>query len=127
MSKKPGRPSKLESLDLARVEYYAGLGLTDVEIALLLGISERSLNYYKKDPGFMQSLKKGKLDSDAKVLASLRHKAISGDVTAMIFWLKNRMPDKWRDRRDMGLEAGDNLKAILERIITEENPNGKKE
>ena len=127
MSKKPGRPSKLESLDLARVEYYAGLGLIDVEIALLLGISERSLNYYKKNPEFLQSLKKGKLDSDAKVLASLRHKAISGDVTAMIFWLKNRMPDKWRDRRDMGLEAGENLKAILERIITEENPNGKKE
>ena len=127
MNKKPGRPSKLENIDMAKVEYYAGLGLTDVEIALLLGISERSLNYYKKDPEFLQSLKKGKLDSDAKVLASLRHKAISGDVTAMIFWLKNRMPDKWRDRRDMGLEAGENLKAILERIITEENPNGKKE
>ena len=25
-------------------------------------------------------------------------KALCGDVTAQIFWLKNRRPDKWRDK-----------------------------
>lgn len=29
------------------------------------------------------------------------------DTTAMIFWLKNRQPDKWRDKRDVGDDDGD--------------------
>src|SRR5690606_18588191 len=28
-------------------------------------------------------------------------KHIPADVTAQIFWLKNRMPDKWKDRKDI--------------------------
>ena len=27
------------------------------------------------------------------------------DTTAQIFWLKNRRPDRWRDKRDLGVEA----------------------
>ena len=32
-------------------------------------------------------------------------KHIPGDTTAMIFWLKNRMPDKWRDKQEMNLDT----------------------
>ena len=28
----------------------------------------------------------------------IAQKALSGDVTAQIYWLKNRRPDKWRDK-----------------------------
>ena len=28
------------------------------------------------------------------------NKALKGDTTAIIFWLKNRRPDKWRDRKE---------------------------
>ena len=31
---------------------------------------------------------------------------IPGDTTAEIFWLKNRMPDKWKDKRIMEAEVG---------------------
>jgi len=34
--------------------------------------------------------------------------ALSGNVTAQIFWLKNRAPDQWRDRHELkhtGVEA----------------------
>ena len=47
-------------------------------------------------------------------------KFIVPDVTACIFWLKNRKPDKWRDKQE--IEAGEGLKAIIERIITDERP-----
>jgi len=56
------------------------------------------LNYYKKNPEFLQAIKKGKLIADYQVEKSLFEKAIHGDTTAMIFWLKNRRPDLWRDR-----------------------------
>jgi len=67
---KPGRPSKYPTIDLTKVEYYGSLGLMDAEIALLLRISERSLNYYKKKTEFLQSIKKGKTEADLKVIDS---------------------------------------------------------
>lgn len=32
-------------------------------------------------------------------------KEVQPDVTAQIFWLKNRKPDVWRDRKDLGLSG----------------------
>lgn len=32
-------------------------------------------------------------------------KEVQPDVTAQIFWLKNRKPDVWRDRKDFGLSG----------------------
>ena len=32
-------------------------------------------------------------------------KEVQPDVTAQIFWLKNRKPDVWRDRKDIGVSA----------------------
>ena len=32
-------------------------------------------------------------------------KEVQPDVTAQIFWLKNRKPDMWRDRKDIGLSG----------------------
>ena len=32
-------------------------------------------------------------------------KTVPPDVTALIFWLKNRMPEAWRDRKDVAVDA----------------------
>jgi hypothetical protein len=48
----------------------------------------------------LQSLKRGKLKADFQITKSLYEKAKAGDTTAMIFWLKNRRPDLWRDKHD---------------------------
>lgn len=32
-------------------------------------------------------------------------KEVTPDTTAQIFWLKNRKPDEWRDRKDVGIEG----------------------
>lgn len=98
---KIGRPFKMDQVNLEQVEIIASLGLVDEEIAVVLGISPRTLNYWKKHPEFLQSLKRGKLKADFQVTKSLYEKAKNGDTGAIIFWLKNRRPDLWRDKQDV--------------------------
>ena len=44
--------------------------------------------------------KDGKMEITKKVT-----KKIVPDVTAQIFWLKNRQPDRWRDKQELGITA----------------------
>ncbi|MEW4414440.1 transposase [Clostridium sp. AN503] len=39
------------------------------------------------------------------ILAERKTKEVVPDTTAQIFWLKNRRPDKWRDKQDMELSG----------------------
>lgn len=45
-------------------------------------------------------------------------KEVQGDITAQIYWLKNRKPDKWRDKRvdEENEEQINNAKNILFKI-----------
>lgn len=118
-----GRPSKYDPSFPAQARKLCRLGLTDVEIADILDIAVSTLNNWKAEhPEFMEALKEGKSEADARVVESLYHRAIGyshdaekvfqfqgtvvrapyrehypPDTTAAIFWLKNRQPDKWRD------------------------------
>jgi transcriptional regulator with XRE-family HTH domain len=101
------RPSGLEKVDLEQVRALASLGLTQAEIGLALKVSERTIERWNKDRDFCRALKEGKAKADAKVARALyesaigdRSRGILPNVTACIFWLKNRQPDRWRDRRD---------------------------
>lgn len=98
----------IEPDNLTLLECWAREGLNDEEIADKVGITVRTLYRWEKysvtaadgelTHPIKDALKKGKELPDAKVEQSLFNKALSGDVTAMIFWLKNRRPDKWRDK-----------------------------
>ena len=120
------------------------LGLTDKEMGTFFDVSEQTINTWKqKHPEFLESLKDGKLMSDAEVTRKLFERAtgyshadvdikvISGeivqteltkhyppDTTAAIFWLKNRQPDKWREKKenDQPVELADALIALAKRL-----------
>jgi len=84
---------------LILLEGWARDGLTDEQIAHNCGISVATLyNWKNKHVDILEALKKGKEVVDYEVENALHKKAINGDVTAMIFWLKNRRPEKWRDK-----------------------------
>ena len=105
---------------LVLIEGWARDGLTDEQVAKNLGIAYSTFREYKnKYSALSTSLKKGKEVADYEVENALFNRAIGyyydevkkgptgtitttkhvpGDVGAMAFWLKNRRPDKWRDR-----------------------------
>jgi predicted transcriptional regulator len=116
-------------------------GKTDIEIANALGITERTLNNWKKEhPSFFQSLKEGKEVVDGKVEKTLYERAmgytvtdkkiiiemdangnqkpariekmerkVPADITAIIFWLKNRRPDQWREKKEISVNSFEEL------------------
>lgn len=84
---------------LTLLEGWARDGLIDEQIAEKIGINPATLyDWKKKYPEISEALKKGKEVIDYEVENALLLKALCGDVTAQIFWLKNRRPDKWRDK-----------------------------
>lgn len=109
---------------LDEIQGWAMSGLTDEQIADNLGIAASTIYEYKKKyPEFSEALKKGKDIADAQVVNALFKTATgftyyediataTGEVvqaqryakpntTAQIFWLKNRQPDKWRDKTEV--------------------------
>lgn len=127
---KSGRPSKFDTVNLDNVRLLAERGFTDKEMSNVFGITEQTWNNWKSaHPHFFESLKEWKRSADANVERALFERATgyshpedkifndSGkamrvetvkhyppDTTAGIFWLKNRQPDKWRDKVDIESE-----------------------
>lgn len=89
----------LEPEGLLLLEGWARDGLTDEQIAHNMGITRKTLYEWKAKYGdICDSLKKGKDVVDFQVENALLTSALEGNTTAQIFWLKNRRPDKWRDK-----------------------------
>lgn len=121
------RPTEFKTEYVEQVEKLCKLGATDKEIADFFCVSETTVNNWKNQhPEFLESLKKGKYIADAEVASKLYHRATGyehsdthisnyqGEITkteiikhyppetvACIFWLKNRQPQKWRDKHDL--------------------------
>lgn len=121
-----GRPSSFRPEFAEQALKLCRLGATDAELADFFGVSEQTVNAWKKaHPEFLESLKTGKVAADAEVADRLYQRAIgyevdtvkvfqfqgepvivpirekyAPDTTAAIFWLKNRDKARWRDRID---------------------------
>lgn len=137
MAKHGPTPKKL---DASRVESVAAMGGTNDQIADALGVSPKTLlNIRKRDAEIGEAVKRGKDKADLQVVASLYKKAIgyetldkggkavwmAGDTTAMIFWLKNRRPLEWKDRKDVAV-GGENGGPIQTKLTIEViNTDGK--
>lgn len=84
---------------LFMLEGWARNGLSDEQIAHNMGIVTSTLYEWKqKYKDISEALKKGKDVVDLEVENALLKAALSGNITAQIFWLKNRKPSFWRDK-----------------------------
>ena len=127
----------LQPEKLLLLEDWARQGLFDAQIAKNMGISEATLYRYKANhPEIKEALRKGKevvdievenamlkralgytitineqkVDKDGYVHDLKRDLHIPGDVTAQIFWLKNRRRQQWRDKVEV--EKGESVQKI---------------
>ena len=104
---------------LLLLEGWARDGLSEEQIAKNMGINAVTLYRWKeKYCKICNALKKGKDVVDFEVENALLNSALDGNTTAQIFWLKNRRPDKWRDKQkeEADTAALDKLDDILREI-----------
>lgn len=139
----------LEPEGLLKIEGWARDGLTDEQIATNIGIAYSTLRDWRdKYPALSAALKKGKEVVDRQVENALLQRAlgyeytettreyipelgemhvtkkvtkqVAPDTTAQIFWLKNRKPQEWRDKRDVDLSGSISTNNPFEELTTEE-------
>lgn len=115
---------------LTKLEGWARDGLIDEQIADNIGINAATLYRWKnKYPEIDKALEKGKevvdyhvenallkralgydyeettIYPDGKISRTVKHQP--GNTTAQIFWLKNRKPDEWRDKKEVDLDINE--------------------
>ena len=117
---------------LKDIENWCRDGKIDSELCKRLGVSLSKFQEYKKEfKELTDTLKRGKQEADYEVENSLYKRALGyentetkriknesgkiirteiltkqmpADVTACIFWLKNRKSNEWRDKRDQDIQ-----------------------
>lgn len=99
---KRGRKTLFRDYMLTEGYRLGALGLTLEEIADFWNIHRATLHRWtKKHPEFCDAIKRGKDEADVTVIQALLKEAKEGNIAGIIFWLKNRQPDKWRDRQQV--------------------------
>lgn len=125
-----GRPDEYDPRLLDSVRYLAWAGATDFEIAEAIGVSVVTLiKWQAAHPDFVKALNSARDGYDDRIERTLAARAMGyryeaekihvssegvvtrvpyvhhepPNVTAMIFWLKNRRPHRWREQTDLSL------------------------
>jgi transcriptional regulator with XRE-family HTH domain len=123
-----GRPTKFSPVLTEQMARMFELGLTDEQVSYATGIARATLSRWKNEnPDFKDTIKKAKAAADSQVEISLFRRACGyeqksekifcnkdGKVTraeyieryppdtgAIVFWKKNRNPDRWKDKQEI--------------------------
>lgn len=108
-----GRP-KIE-IDVARVEELAGKGLSQSEIALSLGINEKTLRRKKLQLSVLsEAIKRGRVNAAEEVSNKLYGLCMEGNLGAIIWYEKTR-----RKYSDKVIIQREDLDAAIERELGE--------
>ena len=132
---------------LLKIEGWARDGLTDEQIADNIGIRRPTLyDWKKKYSDISDALKRGKEVIDRQVENALLKRAlgyeyvettkeltdlgltvtkqvtkqVAPDTTAQIFWLKNRKPHEWRDKKETEVTGNLNVNNPFSDLSVEE-------
>jgi len=106
-----GETSKYDPKFVERAREMCLAGAIQSELAAEFNVTKRTItrwiNTYKE---FKDAVKEATAEADKRVEQTLWRRATGytfggkyypPDTTAMIFWLKNRQPDQWRDKHEL--------------------------
>lgn len=126
---KPSRSPYRPDIHPVLASYFAEQGLTDAEISSRLHISRKTLYSWRKGhPELEEALRASKERADAMVEAALFRKALSGDVSACIFYLCNRSPSRWSRNGQLDVQitgAVEKRQMTLEEIVRQYSDAGR--
>ena len=132
---------------LLKIEGWARDGLTDKQIAENIGVAYSTFrDWIKRFPALTAPLKRGKEVIDRQVENALLKRAlgyeyvettkeltdlgltvtkqvtkqVAPDTTAQIFWLKNRKPKEWRDKKETEVTGNLNVNNPFSDLSVEE-------
>ena len=142
--KKRGRKNKYDTYvepKFKQIQEWIGEGIIEAEVCNRLGIGVSAWEDYKtKYTELTELIKKGHAKANNNVVKALLKRAggyeyeekeirstpkgksvkiikkqLAPDVTAQIFWLKNKLPEDYKDRRELDLSSpdGSGLKVII--------------
>lgn len=141
-SKRQGRPPKYQVTFAAQAGKLCALGATDQDLADFFDVSIRTIERWRSEhEDFCRAVKEAKEAADERVERSLYQRAVGytydavhfsafqgavtstpyrehcpPDTTAAIFWLKNRRPTEWRDKRDHTLSNPDGTAIVFKTV-----------
>lgn len=136
-----GQPTKYKKEYCKVAKKMCELGATDEDVSEALGIHIATLYRWRAAHSeFCESLKAGKAPADERVEASLYKRAVGyysdnvkifnnqgealevpyreyihPDTTACIFWLKNRMPEQYREKPEGG--GSEDMASAVNKLI----------
>jgi len=108
---KRGRPPIGRSEEIAKaVQLHTLVGTPQPTLAKVLGMSTETLTKY-----YREELDTAKAQANASIAGRLYKKAMDGDTTAMIFWLKTQA--RWRETIDISNEDGSLQQAPIQQAV----------
>lgn len=117
---KPGRPAKeLTDAQRAEVETLAAV-LSTEQMAAYFGMSHDTFTVIcEREPEVLRAYKRGKSKAIGKVAQGLIQKALAGDTTSAIFFLKTQ--GRWSETQKLEHSGPDGspLFARIERVIVD--------
>jgi len=135
-----GRPTLYKPDYAVQAHDHCLLGATNAELAALFEVAPRTIdNWIANHAEFAQAVREGRAAADARVARCLYERAVGYDRTvervvwhqgqeqviastvhyppstgACIFWLRNRRPDLWGNRRPVDHAKADDYDMIAE-------------
>ena len=102
---------------LNAIEREIEAGMTLEEIADSLKVARSSFyNYMESHPELLDSIKSGRKAGVNKVVSALFTKALTGDVAACAFYLKNRDAENWREKQQIDHTVNMTLAQTLDEL-----------
>lgn len=113
IERKKGRPTKFREEMIRDAELLAGLGFTKESLCVYWGVSMDSVKRWeRKCPALCGAIERGRQNANISATQKLYQLVQNGNLSAIIFWLTNRCPELWSDRR-----------AVVNNTITNINQN----